>query len=193
MFVLLDTWIRQVFGPSLPANSRVAIASRNPPTSGWRTAPGWQGLFRTLPLEPLSEANPFIILSASGVPADVAARIHRVASGHPLALGHVGLDRAVGPPGHTIEETGLHQIIDELSRSYLEAVPDAITRRALEASSVVRCVTEPLLHALMPGTAPRDTMERLGALPFVELGRDGLFVHDAVRNAIAGTPGGSRP
>lgn len=88
-------------------------------------------------------------------------------------------------PGRTIEETSLHQVIDQLSQSYIEAVPDAITRRALEASSVVRCVTEPLLHALLPGIAPRDTMERLRALPFVEPGREGLFIHDAVRYAIA--------
>lgn len=192
VFVLLDTWIRQVFGPSLPANTRVAIASRNPPTSGWRTAAGWQGLFRTLALEPLSEAESFHYLSASGVPIDVASRIHRVAGGHPLALA-MSASIVLSDPERTIEETGLHQVIDELSRSYLEAVPDAITRRALEASSVVRCVTEPLLHALMPGTAPRDTMERLGALPFVDLGRDGLFVHDAVRSAIAGTLAARNP
>jgi hypothetical protein len=46
-------------------------------------------------------------------------------------------------------------------------------------------VTEPLLHALLPETPPRDTMERLAALPFVEPGREGLFIHDAVRSAIA--------
>jgi hypothetical protein len=186
VFVLLDAWIRQVFGPSLPANTRVAIASRNPPTSGWRTAAGWQGLFKTLPLEPLTESEAFHYLSASGVPADAARRIQNVANGHPLALA-MSASIVLSVPGRTIEETGLHQIIDALSRSYLEAVPDAITRRALEASSVVRCVTEPLLQALMPGTAPRDTVERLAALPFVESGRDGLFVHDAVRSAIAAT------
>ena len=79
----------------------------------------------------------------------------------------------------------MHQVIEALSRSYIEAVPDPITRRALEASSVVRCVTEPLLHALLPETSPRDSMERLAALPFVEPGREGLFIHDAVRSAIA--------
>jgi len=88
-------------------------------------------------------------------------------------------------PGRAIEDTGLRQVIDELSRSYFEAVPDAITRRALEASSVVRCVTEPLLRALLPGVSPRDTLERLSALPFCERGREGLFIHDAVRSAIA--------
>jgi hypothetical protein len=90
-----------------------------------------------------------------------------------------------GQAGDICTITSLHQVIEALSRSYIEAVPDPITRRALEASSVVRCVTEPLLHALLPETPPRDSMERLAALPFVEPGREGLFIHDAVRSAIA--------
>ena len=186
VFVLLDTWIRQVFVPSLPVNARLAIGSRNPPSAAWRTAPGWQGLFRSLPLDPLPETDALHYLASSGIPVDVARRINGVARGHPLALS-MSASIALSDTGHRIEDTGLHQVIDELSRSYIEAVPDAITRQALEASSVVRCVTEPLLHALLPGIAPRDTMERLGALPFVEFGREGLFIHEAVRSAIDGT------
>ena len=30
--------------------------------------------------------------------------------------------------GRTVEEAGLHQVIEALSRSYIEAVPDPITR-----------------------------------------------------------------
>src|SRR5262245_13569135 len=184
VFRLMDTWVRQVFVPSLPVNARVAIASRNPPSPAWRTAPGWQGLFRSLPIEPLSEIDALAYLAMSGIEPDVARRINRLARGHPLALG-MATSIVLSEAGRTIEETGLHQVIEALSRSYIEAVPDALTRQALEASSVVRCVTEPLLHALLPGTPPRDTMERLAALPFVEPGRDGLFIHDAVRSAIA--------
>jgi Transcriptional regulatory protein, C terminal/AAA ATPase domain len=184
VFRLMDTWVRQVFVPSLPVNARVAIASRNPPSPAWRTAPGWQGLFRGLTLEPLSEAEALAYLAMSGVAPDVARRINRLARGHPLALG-MATSIVLSEAGRTIDETGLHQVIEALSRSYIEAVPDAITRRALEASSVVRCVTEPLLHALLPETPPRDTLERLAALPFVEPGRDGVFIHDAVRSAIA--------
>ena len=32
VFRLMETWIRQIFIPSLPVNARVAIASRNPPS-----------------------------------------------------------------------------------------------------------------------------------------------------------------
>jgi hypothetical protein len=185
VFRLMDTWVRQVFVPSLPVNARVAIASRNPPSPAWRTASGWQGLFRSLQLEPLSEMEALRFLAMSGVEPDVARQINRLVRGHPLALG-MAASIVLSDAGRTIEETG-HQVIDALSRSYIEAVPDALTRQALEASSVVRCLTEPLLHALLPGTPPRDTMERLAALPFVEPGREGLFIHDAVRSAISGS------
>jgi DNA-binding winged helix-turn-helix (wHTH) protein len=181
---LLDTWIRQVFVPSLPINTRLATAGRNPPSSAWRTAPGWQGLFRSLTLEPLSEEDSLGYLVRSGIAVDVARRINRVTRGHPLALG-MAASIVLSDPERAIEGSGLHQVIDALSHAYFEAVPDAITQRALEASSVARCVTEPLLRALLPGVSPRDTLERLAALPFVELGREGLFIHDAVRSAVA--------
>ena len=184
VFVLLDAWIRQVFVPSLPVNARLAIGSRNPPSPAWRTTPGWQGLFRSLPLDPLPETDALRYLAVSGVPVDVARRINGIAHGHPLALS-MSASVALSDPGRRIEDTSLHQVIDQLSRSYIEAVPDAITKQALEASAVVRCVTEPLLHALIPDIAPRDAMERLGALPFVDPGREGLFIHEAVRGAIA--------
>src|SRR3954469_16938289 len=181
---LLDTWIRQVFVPSLPVNTRLATAGRNPPSSAWRTAPGSQKLFRSLTLEPLSEDDSLGYLVRSGIPAEVARRINRVTRGHPLALG-MAASIVLSDPDRPIEDTGLHEVIETLSHPYFEAVPDAITQRALEASSVVRCVTEPMLRALLPGVSPRDTMERLAALPFVELGREGLFIHDAVRGAVA--------
>ncbi len=181
---LMETWIRQVFVPSLPVNARVAMASRNPPSPAWRTTPGWQGLFRSLLLEPLSEVEALGYLILSGVEADAARQINLIARGHPLAL-NMAASIVLSDSRRTVEEAG-HQVIETLSRSYVEAVPDPITRRALEASSVVRCVTEPLMHALLPDTPPRDALERLAALPFVEPGRDGLFIHDAVRTAIDG-------
>jgi len=184
VFRLMDTWIRQVFIPALPVNVRVAIASRNPPSPAWRTTPGWQGLFRSLLLGPLSETEALGYLTLSGIAPDVARRINLIARGHPLALG-MAASIVLSEADRPVEEASLQQVMETLSRSYIEAVPDPLTRRALEASSVVRCVTEPLLHALLPEAPPRDTMERLAVLPFVEPRRDGLFIHDAVRSAIA--------
>jgi hypothetical protein len=76
-------------------------------------------------------------------------------------------------------------VVDNLARRYLSDVADPLAREALEAACVVRRTTESLLCAMLPGAAPRDTLDRLRDLPFVESAADGLFVHDAVRDAIS--------
>ena len=70
---------------------------------------------------------------------------------------------------------------------YVADIRDAQTRRALEAASVVRRVTVPLLAAMLPKLSPQDTQERIRALPFVQADKDGLRIHDAVREAVAST------
>ena len=69
---------------------------------------------------------------------------------------------------------------------YLADVDDAVTRAALNAAASVRRVTRSLLRAMLRDAAADDAFERLQALPFVYSGSDGLIVHDAVRDAIAG-------
>ena len=69
---------------------------------------------------------------------------------------------------------------DELTALYLDGLDDS-TRAALDAASVVRRTTLSLLEAMLPERAP------LRALPFVQLGHDGLVVHDTVRE-IESTP-----
>ena len=45
-FRLLDSWLRQVFLPSLGDSVRTILSSREPPRPAWRIAPAWRGLFR---------------------------------------------------------------------------------------------------------------------------------------------------
>ena len=68
---------------------------------------------------------------------------------------------------------------------YLEDVPDPLTRRALEAASVVRRMTQPLLGAMLPESPAQDAFDRLLTLPFIDFGGDGAFLHDAVREPIS--------
>ena len=77
-------------------------------------------------------------------------------------------------------------VVASLARMYLADVGDPVTRAALNAAASVRRVTRSLLRAMLPDAAPDDAFERLQALPFVYSGSDGLIVHDAVRDAIAG-------
>ena len=63
---------------------------------------------------------------------------------------------------------------------------DPLTRRVLEAASLVRRVTAPLLAAMTGEPDSGEGVRRLLELPFVDGGRDGLIVHESVRDAVAG-------
>ena len=181
VFRLMDTWLRQVLVPALPAGVSLLLAGRERPVGAWFALPG----FRTLPLGPLEEADALALLEHHGVRATAAARLNRIARGHPLAL----MLASAGVSEHPeleIEDAAMTRVVDELTRRYLEDVDDPLTRRALEGASVVRRVTAPLLAAMARDIDGDDSLRRLLELPFVEGGRDGLIVHESVRSAVAG-------
>jgi hypothetical protein len=181
VFRLMDTWLRQVFVPALPEGTRIVLAGREPPVASWFAVEG----FRSLPLGPLSDADALLLLDRREIRAADAPRLNAIARGHPLAL-MLASAGAAEHPELGLEEAATTRVIAELARLYLEAVEDPATQRALEAASVVRRATEPLLAAMLTGEDAADAMSRLLDLPFVDAGRDGLVLHDAVRQSIEG-------
>jgi hypothetical protein len=83
VFRLMDTWLRQIFIPTLPENVRVLLVGREPPTPGWLTAPEWQGLFSSIALGPLKNQDALELLSRVGISGAGSQRINRFAKGHP--------------------------------------------------------------------------------------------------------------
>ena len=181
VFRLMDTWLRQVLVPALPDGACLLLASREQPVAAWFSLAG----FRSVPLGPMSAEDAAALLERFDVGASEAQRINRIAHGHPLALTLAGAG-ILDQPQRELEEAATGPVIDALARLYLEDVDDPLARRALEASSVVRRTTEPLLGAMLEGDDADDALQRLLQLPFVEAGRDGLVVHEAVRSAIGG-------
>lgn len=181
LFRLQDTWLRQEFIPQLPDNVRVALAGREPPIAAWWSMPGWQGFFESFVLEPLADLDALRILELGGFSTFEAARVNRIARGHPLAL---RLAASAARERPDLESAAMQRVVAELTRLYLLDIDDPLTRRALEASSVVRRATLPLLAAMLPDLAPQDAYHRLLALPFTELLGDGLHLHDAVQLAV---------
>src|SRR5215475_12279297 len=47
-FRLLDSWLRQVFLPSLGDSVRTILLGREPPRPAWRIAAAWRGLFESM-------------------------------------------------------------------------------------------------------------------------------------------------
>ncbi len=184
LFRLMDTWLRQVFVPSLSENVRVLLVGREPPTPGWLTAPEWHGLFGSIALGPLNNQEAKELLLRSGVSEKNSQRINRFARGHPLTL-KLAASAALERPSLDLQDMAEHKIIQELSRLFLVDVADSAIRKALEAASVARRITQSLLAAMLPDTPIQETYDKLNALAFVDNMRDGLRVHDAVHEAIA--------
>src|SRR5688572_13198508 len=178
---LLDPWLRQTFVPALPDNVRVILSGRDSPMTGWASDLG--GLFRGVPVENLERVDAEDFLARAGLGADAADRIYRLARGHPLSL-RLAASALVERPDLRLEAVTVKAIVEGLTELYL-GVLDPLTREALDAASVVRRPTLSLLGAMLPATAPQVAFDRLRLLPFVELGDDGLIIHDTVREAIS--------
>jgi hypothetical protein len=177
---LLDGWLRLDFLPSLPEETRVVLATRDAPGAVWRSSFG--ELMRTVALGPLPPADAAEVLRRAGLDEPQAEWVNRFVRGHPLSLQLAA--SAVRERPHAPADAVLPTVVQELAALYLDGLEPA-TREALDATCVLRRVTLSLLGALLPGEPPQLPFERLAALPFVELGREGLVVHDTVRETVA--------
>jgi hypothetical protein len=184
-FLLLDSWMRQTFLPLLTGNLRVVLGTRHAPGLVWTGAAEWSGLFARLILGPLSSEDAISMLTNAGIGIEAARSLNQIARGHPLALQLViaNPDRVADP---RLQSETIPRLIDQLAQTYLADVPDARTRSLLEASSVARRMTRPLLAAMLPDEEPVEAFDLLGRLPFVEQRADGLVLNESVQTAIAG-------
>jgi hypothetical protein len=182
-FRLMDAWLRQ-FVPSLGDNTRIVLCGRDPLVTVWLTMLGWHGLVVTLALDTLEDHDALDLLLRSQVSSADARRIMNLTRNHPLALKLAAT--AVG--GHRmvdLETAVLPRVVEELTRLYVAEIDDPLTRRVLDAASVVRRTTMSLLAAMLPNVAPHDAYDRLRGLPFVVMTREGLHVHDTMQQTIA--------
>lgn len=181
VFRLLDPWLRQTFVPALNDRVRTVLSGREAPMTGWPSSLG--PLFRGVTLGNLRPEDAATVLALAGVGHDDADRINRLARGHPLSL-RLAASALTERPGVSLEAVTVKAIVEGMTEIYL-GVLDPKTRQALDAASVVRRTTLSLLAAMLPDSAPQDTFDRLRVLPFVELGDDGLILHDTVREVVA--------
>jgi hypothetical protein len=181
-FRLLDSWLRQVFLPSLGDSVRTILSSREPPRPAWRIAPAWRGLFDSIVLETFSPEVAMEYLTAEGVPEGTARELNRVTRGHPLAL---SLGLALHSAGGHVRGSAAahHQVLEHMAALFLEDA-DSQTTQVVQAACLVRTATAPLLAAMLPHVPSDEALDRLRALPFVSVGPHGLLVHDAVRGPV---------
>jgi hypothetical protein len=181
-FRLLDSWLRQVFLPSLGDCVRTILSSREPPRPAWRITPAWRGLFDSMLLETFSPEVALEYLTSEGVPEGSARELNRVARGHPLAL---SLGLALYFAGGQVRGSAAarHQVLEHMAALFLEDA-DSETIQVVQAACLVRTATAPLLAAMLPHIPAAEALDRLRALPFVSVGPHGVLVHEAVRGPV---------
>jgi hypothetical protein len=178
----LDSWLRTDFLPYLPSASLTVIAGRNPPDAAWRTTPGWRDLIRIISLRNLHPEESRKYLQARGIAQNQHPSVVEFTHGHPLALALVA--DVVGQRDAAFDPENAPDVVRVLLEQFLQHVPSAQHREALEICAHSRVTTEALLAATMNTTDVHHLFEWLHRLSFIEQGRDGLFPHDLARDVL---------
>jgi hypothetical protein len=169
--------------PALPAGAKLVLAGRDAPLPAWPLSAPTPEFFAQLQLGRLADADAVAFLRGAGLADEAAERLGRLARGHPLTL-RLAAAAALARPQLDVEEQAAPAVFEALTRLYVADLP-APTRRALDAASVIRRVTLPLLGAMLADEPAECAFEWLSNLPFVEVARDGLVLHEALQEAIA--------
>ena len=120
---------------------------------------------------------------AAGSRKGPRSELRRFARGNPLALQLCTASLGENPDALS-GELELNQVIDYLALSCVNEIADPVMREAIEAASLVRRVTRPVLEAMLPDRSAENILANLRQLSFVEAAADGLVFHDAFRLAI---------
>jgi hypothetical protein len=181
---LLDGWLREVFFPQFPEDTLIVLADRQAPSPAWRADPGWQTFLRTLPLRNLTPREGRDYLFHRGVPPEQHEAVLDFTHSHPLALSLVA-DLFDQRPGFQFKPEAAPDVVKQLLAQLVQKVPSPAHRAALEACSLVRLTTEPLLAAMLCTGDAHELFDWLRDLSFIESGPLGLFPHDLAREALA--------
>ena len=168
---LLDGWIRNELVSALPAADHRAGRPAGP-NAAWRTAPGWRTLLAELVVGPLTDADVDRLLAAHGVRGEDAERIRAFARGHPLAV-VVAAEALARRPGLPLGSGAPAEVVEELFALFLDDLPPR-ERATVEAVSILRRVTVPLLAAVVDGHDVEDSWRMLQRLPFTTTTAAGL-------------------
>jgi hypothetical protein len=179
----LDDWLRDIFLPQLPGDVLFLFAGREPPPAAWRSDPGWQRLFRALPLRNLSRQEAEAYLVGRQVPLGQHQAVLDFTHGHPLALSLVADLFAQGRAVEFHAEAA-PDIVHTLLQQFVQKVPGPAHRTALEACALLRLTTEGLLERMLEVPDAHELFDWLRGLSFVDSAQQGVFPHDLAREAL---------
>jgi hypothetical protein len=166
----LDSWLREQYLPSLPAQTLIMIASRHLPSMEWRTDAGWAAVLQVLPLRNFRPEESHAYLTSRGVPEPLQTEALGFTHGNPLALSLLTDLYRLQPERFTVRHP---DVIQALVRRLLDDVPTPLHRRALEVCAHLRVTTEDRLAEALMITDARELFDWLRSLSFIETGPGG--------------------
>jgi hypothetical protein len=182
---VLDEWLSELIR-ALPRNVLTVVAGHDVPDWGvvW---PGWVAQAELLELKEMPDADvaelvrSYYSLFGRGEPDEEIVRdIVRFARGLPVAATtavELGMTRGF----ESLERPGA-DVIGDLAGRLLRETPMEL-RPALEAASVLRYFNADSLNALIEN-APDGLYDQLRRWPFTRPRREGLAVHESIRDVI---------
>jgi DNA-binding winged helix-turn-helix (wHTH) protein len=180
-------WMRDTWLPGLPGDLTVVLAGRRAPDSRWSAHPLWGGAMQPVPLGMLGASACAELVAAHGTPAALCARLAKRSGGLPLAA--VLLAAEVRRTGRLPQALG-DALVIALTHRCLEQSPSAQHREALLACALARCATRGLLVHLFGAPAGEGLFAWLAEQGYVSSSRDGLRLHDLMREAVLAEAGG---
>ena len=180
----LDDWIRIDLLPRLPATALTVLAGRRPPDPAWRVDPAWRDLLRVVSLRNLGPDESRQLLRRTNVDDALHERLLAATHGHPLALSLLADVVVGGGAAPRPDEPLPPDVVASLVRRFIEVVPSAQHRRALEVCAIARVTTESLLRDVLDVDDAHELFTWLRELSFVESGPDGVSPHDLARDVL---------
>jgi DNA-binding CsgD family transcriptional regulator len=160
---LLDGWIRNELLGAFPDTVTTLLVGRREPNVAWRAAPGWGTVLGELEVGPLTAEDVDLLLDARGARGDDAARIRGFARGHPLAV-VAAADALSRRPGQALGAGAPAEVVEDLYAMMLDDLGPR-ERSVVEAASVLRRVTLPLLAAVTDEPDVEEAWRALRGLP----------------------------
>ena len=178
----LEFWWRDTVLLDIPAHLKVVIASRVAPAVEWAADPGWREFLTVSHLDDLPEDACARYLDYRGIHDRLRDDLIRFSGGRPLVLA-LGAD--VVSDGHELD-AGLEapSLIERLVESFTREAACPEQRQALDASAIVREISEHQLARMLEREDVSELYQWLSGLSFMAQGESGLYPHDQVREVL---------
>ena len=178
----IDSWLRNEFMPTLPAEDVVVLAGRAAPAAAWRVDPGWRPIVAVNRLDPFDPGDSDRLLALAGVPAADRDNLVTLGRGHPLALSLLADVARTGVVPRSLADVPV--LVSTLLDSLLREVPMRIHVEGLAVCATAWSTTEDLLRTVLGDESAPDVWAWLAQRPFIVSGPRGLVPHDLVRDVL---------